>query len=240
MQLRAFRNLRHRAAGNAGFTMTEAIIAVGILGVITYTGLDMWKTISGIKTKLNIESDRIDVGLALRDRIDCSKTLAALSPATVCDSASAASPVPAVLKDSTDQTIVASTNYASNAVTSAYQAKATCYKDGDYFIFNANILVPSQTNQDVKVFKNIGYTCWDAPPPPPSEPPPPSGSCYALGDSGPDPSCVAPCPYAYNSCYYNGSLSASFRLYGTGADCSALPCPGTPTKERCTVAGCSY
>ena len=110
MQLRGFLGRYHRRYNNAGFTMAEAVIAVGILGIMVYTGLGMWRNVANLKTKLNVESDRIDIGLALRERIDCDKTIAAFSPSTVCEAVTDQSPVAVALRDATDQVIVASTN----------------------------------------------------------------------------------------------------------------------------------
>jgi hypothetical protein len=242
MQLGGFRERFLLRTRNAGFTMAEAVIAVGILGIMVYTGLGMWKNIDGLKAKLNVESDRIDIGLALRERIDCVKTMAAFSPTTVCDSATASSPIAVALRDTTDQIIVASGEFSSTIITSSYQAKASCYKDGPYYVMNTSIIPSSQTGQNIKVFKNIGYLCWPAasppPPPPPSAPPPPSGSCFSMGETDPIASCAA-CDGATLSCYYAGNTEASFRLFDETAGCSGLVCPGSPTMTRCMVTACA-
>jgi hypothetical protein len=250
MQLRPQGPRNRRLDPSSGFTMAEAVVAVAILGVMAYVGLGMWGNVSSLKAKLNVESDRIDVGLALRERIDCARTIAAFSPSTVCDAATSTSPVAVALKDAADQTLVASSSdYVSNNVTTDYQAKASCYKDGPYFVLNANIRAASQTDPNIKVYKNLGYLCWQTAslplPPPPPPPPPPTGSCQRIGNTGAfsPPGCDSSCNTATSSirlCFYNGDSQPAFGLFTTTSTvCAGLTCPGTPSSQTCVTPNCT-
>lgn len=189
----------------------EAIIAVAMMGILVNILIQGWSFVAGLKQKANTMNDRIDIVMALRDQIDCTTTLAALSPTTLCDSVT---PAALNLLDANNKTLVPKVN-GTLSVTTEYTGRATCNKKNDYIDFNVYMTITKPTSKELPVFANVAYKCPIATATPP--PTPPTGSC-------PESSCT--CPNTMMCCFYNSSATSSFCAPGS----TPAACPGSPTK----------
>lgn len=213
MSLTGFVTKAPQGHNHAGFSMVEAMLAAGIFAVLAYTSMGAWNYVANMQSRVNVMSDRIAMGLTLREQIDCTKTLAAVTPVDACDSATESSPVALNLLDPKDRVLFPST-FGTNPVSPDYKGRAVCYKKTDHIELMPLIQVPSQGNAEVKIFANVQHSCWPASvPPPPPDPPIPADACDAS-------TCI--CPYV--CCYYRNLPTPLFCHSGT-----SYVCPGSET-----------
>lgn len=146
---------KHQIDGIRAFSTTEAIVAVGLLGIVFSVSIKLYSSLSQAFRAYKGSADIIDLAIELRGRIDCAKTQAAMG--NTCTGKTQANPQPVTLFDSLNAALVGPT-MDTISWAPKMRGQAFCSDQGMYWAFQ--VKAPNaETGQMNRAFRNVDYLC---------------------------------------------------------------------------------